>query len=139
MDIGRLIISSIIILLWMIYSMMEGTREAYYYDSVVRSDRSYPNIHWIFFLERGVVLLIIGLLTLDIILPVGLALIFPWFHDGLYYMKRNDLEPRIYQKRFEASSTTSTAFFEMNYLVRSLVCIGGLIFLTVHYLLLIFR
>ena len=119
--------------------MIEGTREAYYYDAVVRSDRSYPNIHWIFFLERGFVLLIIGISLMDIILPIGLALIFSWFHNGLYYMKRNDLEPRIYQKRFEASSSTSTAFFEMNYLVRSLVCIGGLIFLTIYYLLLIFR
>jgi hypothetical protein len=132
----KYIISGIILGLWSAYAELEGSREGYLYDAITRSNKKYVNIHWIFFLQRGFVLLIIGALLHTFVLPIALALIFPYFHDGAYYCQRNDIESSVYPKRWKDSSTTSTAFFEFNYAERcGLVVVGLLIFVGYLYLL----
>jgi len=120
------------IILWLIYSAFEGEREAYYYDLY---PTKHPNIHWIYFLQRGIVLVIIGWFMWSILLPLSLAFMFPLLHDGFYYMKRNDLNKNLYPKRFRESSTTSEALMEFSYKERVVLAIASVITLIIMYLI----
>ncbi len=124
----------ITLVIWIIYSSYEGKREAFYYQVVGIFGLKRPNIHWMFVIQRTLFLIVIGLFLNSIVIPVSLFIIFPFFHDGFYYMKYNDLYPNIYKRRFEAESDSSTAIFEFSFLARSLMLIIG----TVLFLLNIF-
>ncbi len=115
-------------ILWCVYAYFEGRREGYYYhDASITGSSSKYNIHWIYFLQRGIVLALIEYnLARDI--PVSLIgvchvlvlfapfiLSFSFIHDGAYYCQRNDLDATLYPKRWEDSSTDSTAFLEFSY------------------------
>ncbi len=72
----------------------------------------------------------------SLILPITLAFVFPFIHDGFYYMKRNDLDARIYPQRFKADSSTSTAYFELTYMERvGFFLTGVLLFIGYLFLL----
>lgn len=114
----EIIIKIIISIVWIIYAMYEGKREAYYYQAINVFNLKRPNIHWIYALQRGLFLIVVGIGLSSVIVPISLAFIFPFFHDGFYYMKYNDLLPTVYQKRFKDQSTTSTAIMEFNWLER---------------------
>lgn len=133
-----IIISSFCIVFWVFYAKLEGIREGFYYDAAMRADRQYQNIHWIFFVQRALILLVICMCTLSVLLPIGLGLMFPFIHDGYYYITRNHLDPRIYPKKFISSSTTSTAFLEIDFTSRVIFFIGGIVFILAHYLLIIY-
>lgn len=113
-------------------------REAYYYDSEMRTDRPHKNIHWIYFVQRGIVLMIIGIILNTVLLPIGLAFLFPFVHDGTYYVQRNDLDPRIYPQRFTDHSRTSNAYFEFTFIDRLMFFIGSIITFVTYFILLIF-
>ena len=111
----KTVTSIVILLLWIVYCILEGMREGNYYDATMRSERSYKNIHWIYFLQRGIFLFVIGTTM-----------------DGAYYTQRNDLDVRNYPKRFKADSTTSTAFFEFTYMERVAFAITGCVFFIAY-------
>jgi len=129
MEIVNKIITSAI---WIVYAIYEGKREAYYYQLLAVFGVKRPNIHWLYALQRGLFLIVIGLGTSSIITPITLALIFPFFHDGFYYMKYNDLLPTAYKKRFIDQSTTSTAVMEFNWKWRCVMFILGAILLILN-------
>lgn len=137
-EMEKIVISIVIIFFWIGYAVGEGMREAYYYDSEMRTDRPHKNIHWLYFLQRGIVLLIIGVTLQTILLPIGLAFIFPLIHDGCYYIQRNDLDPRIYPKRFKDDSTRSNAYFELGFVERIIFTITGILSFTAYFLLILF-
>lgn len=122
----------IIIAIWIVYSIYEGKREAYYYQAINIFSLKRPNIHWIYALQRGLFLIGIGLGLSSIILPISLAFIFPFFHDGFYYMKYNDLYPDVYKKRFIDESTTSTAIMEFSWAWRCVMLSIGVLSLTLN-------
>lgn len=124
----KTVTSIVILLVWCVYCIMEGMREGYYYDATMRADRLYSNIHWIYFLQRGIFLFVIGITMNTVIFPISLVFIFPFIHDGSYYAQRNDIDVRFYPKRFKADSTTSTAFFEFSYMERVAFALTGCIF-----------
>jgi len=124
----KTVTSIVILLLWIVYSILEGIREGYYYDAAVRANKQYPNIHWIYFLQRGIFLFVIGITMETAIFPLSLAFIFPYIHDGAYYAQRNDIDVKNYPKRFKADSSTSTAFFELAYPERVAIAATGLLF-----------
>lgn len=127
------VVSKIIILaIWIIYSIYEGKREAYYYQAINVFNLKRPNIHWIYALQRGLFLIAIGVGLSSIIIPISLAFIFPFFHDGFYYMKYNDLLPTTYQKRFIDESTTSTAIMEFSWRWRCVMFIIGMLLLILN-------
>lgn len=132
----KTVTSIVILLLWIVYSILEGMREGNYYDATMRSERSYKNIHWIYFLQRGIFLFVIGVTMETAIFPLSLAFIFPYIHDGSYYAQRNDIDVRFYPKRFKSDSSTSTAFFELTYMERVALALTGSIFF-IGYLFLI--
>lgn len=134
----KIVISITIIIFWIAYSIGEGMREAYYYDSEMRTDRPHKNIHWIYFLQRGIVLLMIGICLNTVLLPIGLVFLFPFIHDGTYYAQRNDIDIRIYPKRFKDNSRTSNAYFEFTFVDRLMLFIGSIVIFAAYFLLLIF-
>jgi hypothetical protein len=134
----KIVSSIVIVLLWIAYAILEGKREAYYYDSQMRSDITHKNIHWIYFIQRGIVILMVSLAMHSILLPITLIAVFSLFHDGFYYIERNKIDARIYPKRFRDESNKSTAYFEFTFADRVAFCIGGLISFTAYILLLIF-
>lgn len=132
----KTVTSIVILLVWCVYCILEGMREGYYYDAAMRSDKPYRNIHWIYFLQRGIFLFVVGITMDTVIFPVSLAFIFPFIHDGSYYCQRNDIDVRFYPKRFKADSSTSTAFFELAYPERVAMALAGMLFF-IGYLFLI--
>ena len=122
----------IVIAIWITYAVYEGKREAYYYQLVAVMGVIRPNIHWIYALQRGLFLVVIGLGLWSITIPIALAFIFPFFHDGFYYMKYNDLLPTVYKKRFIDQSTTSTAVMEFNWVTRCVMFAIGVLSLTLN-------
>lgn len=97
--------------------MFEGFREAYYF-SVKSKGNALKNVdeHPFFAMQRMIVLLIsaigiyangCGLLDTSLIF-IGMCLVFPFLHDGMYYKTRNKLD-NIYPKTWLDHSTTSTA------------------------------
>ena len=131
----KTVTSIVILFLWVVYSILEGMREGYYYDAAVRANKSYPNIHWIYFLQRGIFLFIVGIYMNSIILPMSLIFIFSYIHDGAYYCQRNDIDVKTYPRRFKDHSTTSTAFFDLHYMERVAFALTGCVFFIAYLLL----
>ena len=134
-EMEKTVTSIVILFLWVVYSILEGMREGYYYDAAMRSDKPYPNIHWIYFLQRGIVLFLVGVFMHSVILPMSLLFIFSYVHDGSYYTQRNDIDVRAYPRRFKDHSTTSTAFFELTYMERVAFALTGCVFFIAYLLL----
>lgn len=128
-----MVYSIISIILWTLYSIIEGRREAYYYQLIITTPLKRQNIHYLYFLQRGIALILIGIANNSILLPLSLAFIFPFIHDGFYYMTYNDLDNKTYKKRFIDSSTTSTAILEFSFMERLVVFIAGLFILILYY------
>lgn len=95
-----------IYLLWVLYSMTEGAREAIYYHTR-NFNVPQAELHTFYTIQRSIVLLICVMLNNSMLFIAPLA--FPFFHDGMYYTMRNRLNPYIYKETWFAQSTTSTA------------------------------
>lgn len=112
------IISLIIVLLmWFVYSCFEGVREAYYFSIKTKSNL-YTDFdeHAMFTWHRTSVAAIAAVLFFastqniwwTVVYIVTLALMFPFLHDGAYYVTRRKLD-HIYPKGWFDQSATSTA------------------------------
>ena len=116
--------------LWILYGILEGFREACFYDvnSIVQTPNQSItwNLHPFFTMQRAIVLLLIYKVNGDFILLGGLPLIFSFVHDGMYYRIRNQLNNKVYSKGWWDNSTTSTAFIELNIYERSVVFVIGI-------------
>ncbi len=122
-------IYAILLISWILYSLIEGYREGYYWhykmNSTDFSETQKDDLHPIFSLQRGVVLLLLFFsltLMLNILgstlILIGNALIFSFIHNGIMYATRNSLSIKmnpddkskwIYNKKWLAMSKTSTA------------------------------
>jgi hypothetical protein len=135
-------------LLWIIYSVIDGMKDGFYwhFKSNSRRDSNFE-IHPIFALQRGLVLLIIGLLLsysiglYSIICILSMMLIFSFFHNGTYYYTRNKLDNKIYPLRWKDESTTSTAKLTkiMTYKNRSILMFFGLLLEVFIYIFLMIK
>ncbi len=122
-------------LIFVIYAMIEGFREGFYWFFKGNSrKKSEFEIHPIFAAQRGMVLALLALnvflltdITSSLINVLSNALLFSFFHNGVYYLTRNKLDSNIYQLGWRDQSTTSTAkmtnFF--NYRNRTICAIIG--------------
>jgi len=121
-----MIIILLITIMWIIYALLEGQIEAWYYHCKsylnIKQIENIPNEHQCFEYQRLIVLLLCTILSflteihkIDIfLLPLSLMCIFPFFHDGIYYSIRNDLNDKIYPLRWWDNSNQSTAIFNLN-------------------------
>jgi hypothetical protein len=114
------------LLFWLTYAVMEGIKEAFYYNAV-DPDEPQNNLHPFFTVQRGLVaVLVLCLSGAWLFIPV-LFLVFSFMHNGAYCMKRNDLNPETYAERWKGESTTSRAIFEFSYRSRLTQFIAGLV------------
>ena len=110
------------ILLWFLYSLVEGKREAQYFSLKVKATINEKKLMWgrdehnLFTLQRGTVVAMIAFLMLAcginildcVIFVICMCATFPFIHDGEYYITRGKLDG-IYPKGWFDQSTTSTA------------------------------
>lgn len=104
-------------LIFILYALIEGFREGFYWFFKVNSKKKTEfEIHPIFAAQRGMVILLLAtnvLLLTDLnsalINILSNALLFSFFHNGIYYTTRNKLDPNIYKLGWREQSTTSTA------------------------------
>ena len=126
-----MIVKIIIFLLWCVYASIEGVKEAYlYHYRNTSTEKKAYELHPLFAEQRSCVLLIITALSVDLWLLFACIFVFSFFHDGFYYVKRNDLNSKTYPKRFFDHSTTSTAKFEFTLITRYALLVLGLAVLT---------
>lgn len=127
----------LVFIVWCFYCVWEGTREAYYYHvaslTTVNVNGKY-NLHFLYTIQR-VLVITLCLLACGAKFPAmmevfSLVYLFPYFHDGAYYCKRNDLNPIIYKKRWRDDSSTSTAKYEIKYKARLFMFVFGIVLLS---------
>jgi len=61
------------------------------------------------------------------VFAISLALLFSFFHNGVYFMTRNKLDSKIYPKGFWDDSTSSTAKLDLNVKSRIILAVIGCI------------
>jgi len=118
---------------WIAYAILDGFYQAFYYDL-------YPqqrNLHWVYATQRLILTLaIFG--TMDGRIPIidififcfALFFIYSFFHNGEYYATRNDLNPKVYKKRWLSNSETSQSVFEFNIGFRTVMALIGFLFIA---------
>lgn len=130
-----MIIKIILIFVWILASVIEGLRDGFFYHfRNVSSAINKKNTHWIFVIERGIILsLIVWIHRMSnsfintSVFTLALIMIFSFIHNGIYYKMRNYLDKSIYPKGFWSSSVTSEATMEFNLVARVFLFITGLI------------
>lgn len=139
----QMIIKIVLLLSWVVVVFLEGKRDGFFFHN--RNFATKPdgeNIHWVFTIERAVVLGLIGSVhafsnsALDTsVFVFSLILIFSWIHNGKYYKTRNKLDKNVYPKGWFDSSTTSESFLEFNVVSRTFMAIAGLVGLVASFTL----
>lgn len=129
--------------IWAWYSKVEGETEAYLFYYWLNSKIfNIKNLHPMWWFKRVLVgvglnlpILFLKPQNLGIILfPVSLVcygIIFPFFHDGFYYIQRNNLDNRTYEKRFKEHSTSSSAKMEFDWITRLCFFVIGAVILII--------
>lgn len=133
-------IDIILFTVWVLYSAVEGVREAFLWNKSMHStiesnDIMGVDIHKVFSIQRGLVMLFVIYISISnhqgmgyyrlmgesVILFFVLSLSFPFIHDGVLYLVRNKLDPNVYKEGFKDNpdSEKSTSFWDFTYLERS--------------------
>lgn len=122
-------------MLWVCLSMLFGAMEARYFfykNSSPNNDQYNP--HLLFTLIRGIVLVLIWVIVQSWESVASMALMFSFFHDGMYYVVRNSLD-NTYSKGWFAQTTTSTSWMDIKGLtspvVRTALCVIGIVWLII--------
>lgn len=120
---------------WILCSLLEGCRDSFFYHYRMNSTKPDKyNIHWLFTLERGILLSAICFINSiyfstvnTIIFTSSLILIFSFFHNGMYFTVRHLLDKTLYPKKWFDNSTSSTATIELSAVARAIMMAIGLI------------
>lgn len=114
-------LEKIVLIAWIIFSIYEGKREAWYFHEKYKSNKSTKDIHYYFTIQRisvGLVFLL-SLISIEftwinlfnsLLAVIMLIAMFPFWHDGYYYLERNNLNSSIYKKRFKDFNDSSAIF-----------------------------
>lgn len=128
-----IILYIVLFLLWIAYSMIEGFREATYYDIASKEGNGIKELHSVFTLQRSIVIIFLSVFSFiisghaSVLFINSIVFSFPFFHDNFYYVTRNNLDPNIYKKRWMDESTTSTAIIEIGFLTRTIFVLLSLL------------
>lgn len=124
-------------LIFVLFSLVEGVRDGFMYHYRSMSSDNRYNIHWLFTIERSIVVFSLSLILLlyrhdtSIVYATtfgcSISLIFSFLHNGSYYTTRHFLNKEIYPLTFFDDSTTSTATFELSVAHRIVLAIIGFI------------
>lgn len=122
---------------WMLFTLATSKVEAalWHYRNVSEPPRPRLREHQWLTVIRAVVLAGIYAYVGHWMIPLGLAAIFPFFHDGWYYQFRNKIDSTIYPKGFiDEPDDDSTAIFDFQWEHRLALCIAG-VFTILTYIL----
>ena len=122
---------------WIIYSIFEGKREAWFYHTYSKPVNLNKDIHFYFTVQRMSVCVPFILMNLSfeywfitaaeiVLLTVLFLGIFVFFHDGFYYLERNNQNMLIYKLRFR-DYNDSTAIFDFKWNERVIFFIGSIL------------
>ena len=118
------------ILAWILYSVFEGIREGYYFNANPTPTKF--NIHILFNIQRIAVLTLIFIIAGNI--WIACCFMFPFIHDGAYYMTRNKLNKDVYLKGFwDNPSSTSTAILDFELWKRIFLFSFSILLIVVSY------
>lgn len=127
---------SIILLISFLWAYLEGKREAQYfhYKWSLPNPTKIKDEHVHFTLQRSLYVIISSLLGflifnwwVGILTFISISLSFSFFHNGSYYLRRNQMNNKIYSLKWRDESTTTTAKISLNYKKRLLLLIVGII------------
>ena len=133
MNIEQYLIKICFLLVWISYAVLDGYRDAHFYHNRNTSTNpSLKNIHWVYFMQRlilGVVIYfgfnqVFSMLD-SFVFCAGLILVFSYFHNGMYYLTRHELDHSIYPKGWDSDSISSEATLEFSYKIRAMLLIIG--------------
>lgn len=135
-----------VILGWIIYSSIFGYTDAWYWYSAnvgkySVKDFKFKDLHPHFFWVRSLVGSIFSLVICEssiinwFLIMICFGMIFPFFHNGVFYKTRNEIDPTKYPLGFRDMSTTSIAKINFTFLIRSVIFLIGLIGLFLIYIL----
>jgi Ni/Fe-hydrogenase subunit HybB-like protein len=129
----------ILFIMGALYACLEGYREAQYFHFKYQAqDHSkVGDEHVTFATQRVIVLLLLTIVSGYIFNQVAAVLFFAactasfsFFHNGMYYTRRNQITPGLYNKRWADSSDTTTAMISPSFEERLVGFIVGLGLLT---------
>lgn len=131
-------------LMWLLFAAFSAIGEAFF-EHVIRSNgiELKFNEHLPFTLIRLVFWLLIWRYIEEFLPCFALAAMFPFIHDGVYYITRNKLQPGTYKKGFWDYSLTSGAYFDLIFrgfnrtvpvIFRTALFAGSLTYLIIHYI-----
>lgn len=67
-----------------------------------------------------------------LVLVVSSILVFPFYHNGFYYLSRNKIDPRVYEKGFwDEPSKTSTSKINFSLKQRVILFVAGIIIFVI--------
>ena len=96
--------------LWIASAMLQALIEAHYHDMLYYLDRKHKNLHWAYTCLRGVVLIALVWAVSGYVSPANTFIFavscffsYSFFHNGMLYSTRNNLNSALYQKRWRAS------------------------------------
>lgn len=112
--------------IWSVFACVCGELEAITFHKDHTLAIRFKYIHHFFTLIRALMAgVIILVFNVDFWVIVPFVLVFPYFHDGTYYVVRNKLNPRIYKRGWRSSSAETTAIFSFRYDIRLYLCLVG--------------
>jgi len=135
-----------VVLLWIIYSSLFGYCDAWYWYSAnvgkyCLKDFKFKDLHPQYFWIRTLVGSVFSYSICDMnllkwfLIMVCFGMVFPFFHNGVFYKTRHEIDNTKYPLGFRDMSTTSIANVNFTFAIRSLMLSIGLIGLSLIYLL----
>lgn len=94
-------------LVWVVYCVLEGTRDGIMYNMRDYLKENDFNEHIIFTMQRSLVLVLLTYIYPPILIMAPFA--FSFFHNGMYYSTRRFLNRQLYPKGWWSQSTSSSA------------------------------
>lgn len=147
-------IFAFLFILWVLFSLSDGKRDGYYYHANNTSNNpAKENLHWLFSIIRLIFFTLIVIVSSyaypnqitfydlwkylpslpiqSTLFAIALCLSFSFLHNGIYYVTRNNLDSKVYPKRFFDNSTTSTSILEFDVNTRTIMFVIAFLGVTI--------
>lgn len=125
----------ILILIWIAFALVSGILEAFYFSKKQKHVELWDmNIHYWFTVVRIIVAYLIVMVILFqvgklecLLFSIIMILIFPWFHDGMYYTTRELIKKGTYKLYWIDQSLETDAKYSYNFVIRTIALIAALL------------
>ena len=128
-------IKTIITIGWILYALLNGRKDGFCYHHRNTSIQQRNEKYWIYLIERfGILCMIYTLISSDNslwnlgsnVFVCGLVLIFPFIHNGMYFLTRNKLsKENLYRSGWWSSNSFTEPTLGFNNISRIFLAITG--------------